>query len=392
MFLYGCGEKKDIEGFKYVSLNEIVSSTSAEYSYNNKKIYVEGSLSGFDIITVEDIQYVAAKIKEGDNNWIISLGQFGTCSDENLSQYVGEKVRCFGKFIGKTDDGYLIELNQDDKYMIQKGSKTICDSQSLKPSIKYIDEYYDNNAPDVNLESYDSKVVGVYRCDGMVDDNSGESITLYQEDGDYYSKSTVEFKNGDSCVIPISDISKFKNGDGIRIYFVIDKNKQQNIIYYRKIPLFWDDDLTAVKEKNDKIENASSSQVFEKEYPWGEDGSIKYYVLYNEIENKYQYRIDVLAKDMDGLTAAATWYILRFSETDREHSLTIKVKGRKESVMLVDAGTVKNLLWTDSAGNVLTEQPNWFNLSEPSEGSALAIGDVIDIDSKFEEDYGYDFK
>ncbi len=386
LLMSGCGQKKDIENFNYVSLNELSTSTSAEYSYSDKSIYIEGKLTGFEIIKIDDIDYVTAKVKDGNNNWIIKLGQLGTCSDENLSQYLNDNIRCFGKFIRKIDEGFLIELNLDDKYCIQKGSKTICNSQTLKPSIKYIDEFYDSNAPDVNLESY-GKVPGFYRCDGMVDDNNTTSITLYQKDGDYYSSSAVDFNNGDNCVIPMEDIEKIKNGKGVRIYFVIDENKKQNIIYFRSIPLFWDDDLAVVKNKNEKLEHPNYEIVFEKAYEWG-DGNITYKVAKVDTTKTYTYNINVLAKNYDSANAAAMWYLLRFNEGG-EIILSVKMIGSQESFLFFQTPKLKNPAWTDKNGKALATAPDWFNVTDATDEITKAMIDIIDIDSAFENEFGY---
>ncbi len=384
--LIGCGKKEDFGEYKYISYDDLMTSTSAEYSFSNKKVYIEGILKDFKMIEVDDIQYLVANIAEEDNKiWIVEIGQAGTCSDENLTEYIGSKVRCFGKFLNILENSPLLELTTDDEYCMQmcKGNKSICSAEKLAPSISYIDNWFDANAEDVIYKdiadiSTGTRKPGAYRSDGMVKGTDDDSLFwLYQKDGELFVDSYVHYSDGKNCVIPITDFKDYKDGDAVRIYFVMDKRKQCKIMYFRKILLSWDLNL----------EDTTAQQVFEKTYNINEKETINYSVFYTKSSNSYQYNITATLEDYDKLNAATLWYILRFVDSG-EFYFTASLINSKESVFAYRTGTMQDMGWTDKSGNVIDE-PSWFNVDDVIDSITMATVEIVNTDKLFENDFGY---
>lgn len=392
MFLSGCGEKEEIEGYKYASYDEFASSTSAEYSYAGRDVYIEGILTGFDMMAFDEIDYLIANVKESEGkNWVVRIGQAGTCSDARLTDQIGTKIRCFGDYLKNEGDTPVLVLNIEGDYCIQKckGNKTICTAEDLKPTPTYVRKWYEDNAEDVIVDDvYDVlakiKKPGAYMSSGIIQglDEGGEYFSLYQKDGDTFKNALIYFEEDLFTVSSLQDIKdKMKDGDAIKIYFVVDEKGAMHVIDYHSTSVNYTYNPDELKAET----------VFEKKYAWGDDCYVIYKVLYN-YDKTYYYDIDVLAKDYDSANAASYWYLLVFAENDAGFVLRVKIKDSNEGFMMLRSGSLENALWWDKTGEVIIKSPSWFNVSETTDPVAIAMLDVIDIDNLFEEDYGYDFK
>ena len=392
VFLYGCGEKEKIEGYKYASYDELASSTSAEYSYVGRDIYIEGALTGFEMKMFDDIEYLTANVKESEGkNWIVRIGQTGTCSDAKLTDIIGTKVRCFGDFLTNEGGTPVLVLNTEGDCCIQKckGNKTICTAEDLKPTPTYVRKWYEDNAEEVIVDDvYDVvakiKKPGAYMSSGIIQglDDGCEYFSLYQKDGDKFEFALIYFEEDPLTVSSLEDIKKdMKDGDAIKIYYVVDEKGTMHVIDYHSTTVNYTYNPDELKAET----------VFEKEYAWGDDCSITYKVLYN-YDKTYHYNIEAVAKDYDSANAASFWYLLVFAENDASFALTVKIKDSKEGYMMLRSGSLQNELWWDKNGDVIIHSPSWFNVSGTTDPVAKAMIDIIDIDNLFEEDYGYDFK
>lgn len=391
MFLYGCGEKEKIGGYKYASYDELATSTSVEYSYEGRDIYIEGTLTGFEMMMFDEIEYLIANVKERDGkNWIVRIGQAGTCSDARLTDLIGTKIRCFGDFLKKEGSTPVLVLNTEGDNCIQKckGDKTTYTAEDLKPTSVYVLKWYGDNTEEVIIaDVYDVlakiKKPGAYMSSGIIQGIDGrEYFSLYQKDGDKFESTLIYFEEDPLSVSSLQDIKKdMKDGDAIKIYFVVDEKGRMHVIDYHS---------TTVNYTYNP-EELKAETVFEKKYAWGDDCSIRYKVMYN-YDKTYHYDIEAVAKDYDSANAACFWYLLVFAENDAGFTLTVKLKDSKEGFMMIRSGSLENALWWDKTGEVIIKSPNWFNVSETTDPIAIAMIDVIDIDNLFEEDYGYDFK
>ena len=388
LFLVGCGEKEKIGGYKYASYDTFASSTSMEYSYAGNKIYIEGTLTGFEMMDFDGLSYLIANIKEKDDkNWIVRIGQAGTCSDANLVEHIGKKVRCFGEYLKKQDNKAVMVLHVDTEYCIQtvKGDKTICSAENIKPTSIYVNKWYEDNAKEVIVEDvYDGltkvKVPGAYISEGIIDslDDGDDTFTLYQKKGDVLVYSFIHIDDDALCITPLQNIKKMKDGDAIKLYYVIDENKNMYVIDYCKTSV----DYTYNKE------DSVAQTVFEKTYDWSDGCSATYKVTYTESNKKNTIYVDTICTNHDTAKAALMIYINKLEESGMEYLFTMKIPSTNEGYTRMKLGKLSDQFWYDTNGEVSTDIPTWFSDTEISDECTLATMDILEIDKQFEGDYG----
>lgn len=393
VFFCGCGKKEKIESYKYASYDEFATSTSAEYSYAGWDIYIEGTLTGFEMMMFDDIEYLTATVEESKGKeWIVRIGQAGTCSDAELTDSIGTKIRCFGEFLKNEGDNPVLVLNLEDEYCIQKcrNNETLFTAEDLKPSSRFVMKWYDANADEAIVgDVYDVlakvKKPGAYISSGIIDslDDGDDTFTLYQKDGDKFVYSFIHLEEDPLSVSSLQDIKKeMKDGDAIKLYFIVDEKGFMHIIDYSTTTLSY----TYNKE------DSTAQVLFEKKYDWGDSGYISYTVLYQKAENRYSYRINALADDYDSVNAAAMWYITTLFNK-RIFAIQINIVDSNEGVLLMSLKEGEaDSMWYDKSRNASFDAPSWFNITETTDSITKAMIEVIEIDNQFEEDYGYDFK
>lgn len=389
LILCSCGNKKEIGYYNYASYDELATSTSAEYSLAGKKIYIEGKLSGFEMFKIDDVDYLSANIEESNGKkWIVKIGQAGMCSDENLTAYIGTKIRCFGKFLKKIDNTPVLELNIDGEYCIQKckGGKTICSYEDFKPSISYINSWFGANAEGVIFKEVadvtkGTKKPGAYYSDGILDGLDDKSLFhLYQKDGNYLTYSYVHYSDGDNCIIPITDFQKMKDGDAVRIYFVIDERKQCNIIYFRSTYV----DYTLNKD------DTKPQLVFEKEYHWEDIGTIAFKVYFTEATGETTVRVGTIANDYKAMTVSIIYFLNAYENVSYGYSVNTTHSETNEEMDFHYYGTIKGYYWKDKLGNLNIEgYPSWYKtngLGDDAKGAEYWL-QIDEIYNEFQTDY-----
>ncbi|WP_022764032.1 hypothetical protein [Butyrivibrio sp. XPD2006] len=383
LLLVGCGsnvkEKERIDAYSYASYDGYTASSSADYSDTGKRIYIEGTLSKFDFYTFDNIDYLVAIIDEGNNKkWMWKIGQAGITSDEALTKYIGTKVRCFGTYMKKYDDIPTIEIEKySSDYLIQdyKTSEAICSKADLKPSIKYVQNWFADNADEVIMTQVidTDKTPGAYYSIGIIDSSeftdTKASCYLYQKDNNSFERTFVHSSNDDDyLIIPYSDFKDLKDGDSIKLYFIVNEKGIDHLVYCEKCKIDYKLDL----------EETQSEQIYQNDFDYDGIGTVTFEVNYTKATDSYQFTCNVKTGSRNQLTASALYLYTLFSSEPRIDTYIIAVESSEtnEQFGFMQLDSFAQKYWKDANGNLVTDAPDWFNIDNvpESEGGPIILG------------------
>lgn len=249
--------RKNIISFMAIMLFLIIlqgcGRATAEYAYIDKKdaeivsllsvggkVFVEGELTDVGDRYSDNQPYPYIRVKDGKGcEWVEVVNVPGPYTTEVFEEFIGWKVKVYGKL--SFEEKYMlysdtnVERNKtilenvDDRFHMQ----IYYDVRDMLVKPEKLDEWYQANSieeEEANNES--SKVEGIYYSDAVVEEIKVEEGTVTmalrhkkESAEEYYT--TVEELDPFGIYSGYDKNSwrgKFKKGDGIRLYYVVDRS------------------------------------------------------------------------------------------------------------------------------------------------------------------------
>jgi hypothetical protein len=391
LLMTGCGKKEKIDYFKYASYDDFVS-TSGEYStaYN---IYIQGKLLSTEVMYLDDVPYLVAIVQEsGNKEWICRIGAAGCYTDEVLADYVGKKLTFFGDYVSKYDGKPILQLNlsSSNEHCVRKvgllepTTVDICVKDDFVATENYMINWCEVNCKNVIYEKAKSDgKAGTYKSTGLIKRASKTSITLVQRENGIFYTGNIYPDNKNYWISDFSKAADLEEGTAISVYYTINEKGHVTPVGYsiskEKLNFTLDDAKVATSEE----------VLINKEYAYGEHGTIELDLLKNKQDGTYTLMSSATVDSIANALIEIVYFEMYFENIDMNYTISTILNDSKAFILISNKNGTTTIAGSEADGTVVMSAPSWFdesNFTDDGQGESIAV--LTDMMKNFTEEIG----
>ena len=379
--LVACGEEtppEELLGYSYVSYEDVSVKTSSQ----KDDIYIQGKLKKCYIENIDSIPYLVADIACKDGDWKFIISQLGLCSDEILSEYIGDTIRCFGDFYNMEDNCAVLKVDTSSSlnelvFSILKPERKQYYLHDLVASNEYISNCVDSKA---NKDGYYAcnKTPGTYKSKGVVETDYETIFTFIEKKDDGFASNIIysDYSDNNSETLLKTLTKTYNNGDAVSIYYVIDEDCDFHLLGF-------EDATVSYSYEEAKAGSIDYYEIASETCNSLDYGSIDFKLIQFKEDKSYKYIANAVLDSTDNAEAVFGWMIMIFYDYDF-YEITLSIKDTDMKMIYIVAPSSSYAYSYEEDGTRTSGYPSWFDMdyatSDEGRDNIFMVSETFRVD------------